>query len=1170
MPQPPLYAIDHAVQRRREAFRSAADGSARVLGQASSLAQGPQDGPDEGEADGTDGATPDGEERDIAGRHHVLRLLSAEYLIPLLSNHSQRDALLAATLAPHRGPTAYGPQETLNFFIPDEHRADLVNPLFSHRFLIDPSQPEAQRQSAPVMIWILPRLLAAHAALFSHPPSQPDFQVLAVHLLKGAGQLIGRASLLTPSRPLILPLLRAAFALALRAFILSHRPAVSHKDADMDALLADSRVVPPPPPGKALLTVLPDGLAFPAASVPKCPAGGRVLWLREDDLTLKVDLSVPSSSPDDSKAATAAAAARFARALLSSLVILLAPLSRSDPARFATLAISVTCTWLDNWRLDLATVSAPPPGGTPMSHVPATVASLRVFAATELVRLVEGGMVGVACHVPSAFEYALAQVEIYAPFRTADAAPSERFSPSQAEIYAQLAILKGTTGLLQAVRGAKCPELISTAQALLLPRSGDLLAFATAPCATFDAGTDTSMSGSALGAEDQRMMEDILNWSKACAWEALLLIASPLRTNVVPSRSVLADAVTRLLAGQAAAHPSQSQPALTFLAASTAGAISTISAPAWMLPSQVHDTRMLLAQEQAPTPAKRADSSDFAYQEEQHESKRARPNILARHEESVLRLGLDARWTLEEIIASPPLPLDPLADSDQFARAALRMCAYAHGVLSPQGAAENLGNWACLVCDARVPSLSATASPTFALGISRRIAMPAGANGAANNIPELITAPLATPDAGKMLDRIVRRLKIALGTHPSVSSSPSGTIVTQPTQMAADDKVDTLGVAKAIQAFRRIIAHCDESAVLDMDYIAFFEMVKTALVVRSRACNVAAMTLLVTVGRRFEHLHTVRKKPNSLLVLNCISALHTQLLKTQDSRIIATTVESLGRVGQLSFDTLLENAVLKLVESLGSGPYTASLAYTQISALARLKGGTTYQLLLPYMGQLSVLVVLKSETTPSLLEGVLRLTGVSKSKFLQATKNDVVPALIKNQQLKLLQDVARTLEVTVSKLCNDTMPFILCSTLMVEPRSRHVVIDQLLGMFPGQVSFLQLLRPYQADVLGQLVLALGQDERQGWARSALEYVYNTSLNSRGASQRGSKNVPTFIAWLGSEAMAIHSWLCEELDGTHGRRSDSDRRIVIQAFARLIHILGCHVSSIIPQVSFAPE
>lgn len=1175
MSQRPLEAIPRAVKRRKEAFRAVTDGSARMLDPSSGqdpCTQQPLGRQPQTDTLAQDGSQ-DGDENETAGRHVMLRLLAADFILPLLPNCPGRADLLQACIESHQSSSSLSPQETIDFMVACTQRFAL---LCSHRFLIDSDCSEIQRQSAPVVLWIIPRLLVNQAALFSHPPAQPDCFPLANHLIQGARELAHQASLLTASRSMVFPIFRAMLALALRAFTQVHRPAFSQTHPDIGALLDDPGSAPAPSSSDSRLVLLPRGLTFPDTSAPKAPAGVRVLWLNDDNMGLNIDLTVPDAPPEESKEVNAAASARFARALLSALVSTLAPFVRSDPAQFASFAITVIRAWLDNWRLDLSTVSAPPPGGPPATHVPSSIAATRVIAATQLVRLAEGGANGLASQIPCAIEFALSQVDVYLPLTTqhpsgADGTPIPEHGSrpmSDMDAFAQLIILKETTNLLQAIRALESQELMPTTRALLLPRASDLLAFVTSSTVMGEANVENTPGSLPHGGTQERLADDIHNWSKAYAWEALLCLASPVGPVWTQNRAILVDAVMRLSTEQAVAPSSESQPALTFLPGPPALGPSSIPIPAWMLPSQVQDTKALLKIDELIPSSKRAVSVEDGPTDNSSAPKRTRLSKDRDRRYPPLRPGPDARWTLEEILASPPLPLDPFADSDQFARAALRMCAFANGVLSSGAAAAHQGKWGCSACDAPAPC--STISVLTSMLPRRASSGNTGHSNSANSNfnPALAVASIATPDASKALDRIVRRVKTALNAHTMISSSPAGVTKAPQTQVAGVEGLSPAAVAKALQALRRILAHCQEPAVDDMDYIELFEMVKAALVVRSRACNVAAMDLLGTVGCRFEYLHTARKKPHALLVLNCINALHTQLLSISDSRITATAVESLGRIGLVKSDTLLENALLKLVEALGSGPYTGSLAYAQIAALARFKGGTAFQLLHPYIGPLSVLVVLKSSTMPSLLTEVLRLTGVSKTKFLQTTKNDVVPALIKSQQYELLQATANELGVTVPKLCNETMPFILRSTLLVDPRARQAAIDRLMALFTGPVTFVQLLRTYSSDVLGQLVLALAQDENHSLARSALEFIHTTVTNSPsrgGSNQQRSKNTPSFFSWLGSEAMAIHSWLCEELDGTHGRRSDSDRRVVIQAFARLTHLLGPHVSSIIPQV-----
>jgi serine/threonine-protein kinase ATR len=75
--------------------------------------------------------------------------------------------------------------------------------------------------------------------------------------------------------------------------------------------------------------------------------------------------------------------------------------------------------------------------------------------------------------------------------------------------------------------------------------------------------------------------------------------------------------------------------------------------------------------------------------------------------------------------------------------------------------------------------------------------------------------------------------------------------------------------------------------------------------------------------------------------------------------------------------------------------------------------------------------------------------------------------------------------------------------------------------------------------------------------NALKYVHKAIKET--------KSTEKFEAWLANESMAIHAWLNDELNGSHGRRTLAERKAAVRSLQELIRLIGTRVSNITPQI-----
>ncbi len=368
--------------------------------------------------------------------------------------------------------------------------------------------------------------------------------------------------------------------------------------------------------------------------------------------------------------------------------------------------------------------------------------------------------------------------------------------------------------------------------------------------------------------------------------------------------------------------------------------------------------------------------------------------------------------------------------------------------------------------------------------------------------------------------------------------------------------VDHSQVSSVLSSLQRIVHHVSDASIASMDSIATCEVLQVAMSSRSRSSRIAATRIVQACARRCHLMSNTAQSHEAASFLKCIISLHSTLLRAGGVASEAA-IESLGNVGCIKSDVLRGPTILSLVEQMASGPYLASLSYSQIVHLANVHQCTPFQLLFPHLDTISVLAVTNMVSAPTVFMEILRLTGLTKTKFLQASLQHVLPSLIKLRKKQILSLVAKAISSDERSMCIDQIVPILNACLLEEERGRTAFIQDLSELL-GASFFQQLLRSYLPDLLGHLVMNLGNDAKKKPAQQSLQYLHGIVKENR--------DNRVFSAWLGSESMAIHAWLNEELGGAHGRRSIEQKRMIVRSISELVTLIGADVTSITPQVS----
>lgn len=291
-----------------------------------------------------------------------------------------------------------------------------------------------------------------------------------------------------------------------------------------------------------------------------------------------------------------------------------------------------------------------------------------------------------------------------------------------------------------------------------------------------------------------------------------------------------------------------------------------------------------------------------------------------------------------------------------------------------------------------------------------------------------------------------------------------------------------------------------------------------------------------------------------------------------------TALIGLARLFELPVEGCQEACLLTLILHLGHpNPFIKACAYTQVVQIAAAQRCTTYQLVQKHFEKVSTSIVERFISMPDLWTSFLSLIKMNQATFFNLTKEYTLPHLITmicagdgtaEVGTKMIELIARALGTDVPRLCHDNITPIFRSFFMRSATLRDLGLNTLVQLIGVDAASLKaLLRSRQSDIVGYLVVKLGNRATRKEAYAGLEFIIETISGTAAASRSKDSlmhksKVATFLK---GEILAILTWINQELSGEHGRRTATDLAFALRSIGALVEIIGPPISAVTPQI-----
>lgn len=277
----------------------------------------------------------------------------------------------------------------------------------------------------------------------------------------------------------------------------------------------------------------------------------------------------------------------------------------------------------------------------------------------------------------------------------------------------------------------------------------------------------------------------------------------------------------------------------------------------------------------------------------------------------------------------------------------------------------------------------------------------------------------------------------------------------------------------------------------------------------------------------------------------------------------------LARLGYNQQSDIRAQTLLLLILQLGSDSLQKSLAYTIITQLATHDRVTVYQLLAPFLDIISAEVIDRIHSAPTLFLEMLQLTNQNQSKFLQSTLQYTLPRVLEKKDDKTLSLIARGIGQDIQTLCFNSTPAILKYFLMQPPHKRdegiRTFIETVRGSGANDINQRSLLKSYFVELLGHLVIRLGDPEQRKAALAGLHHIRSILNDRQGNVKSTTAKEMALSAFLKDEILAILSWINDDLMNAHGKTTMVHKYMVAESIGALVEVVGSTISVVTPQL-----
>ncbi|ORY51967.1 hypothetical protein BCR33DRAFT_404224 [Rhizoclosmatium globosum] len=296
-----------------------------------------------------------------------------------------------------------------------------------------------------------------------------------------------------------------------------------------------------------------------------------------------------------------------------------------------------------------------------------------------------------------------------------------------------------------------------------------------------------------------------------------------------------------------------------------------------------------------------------------------------------------------------------------------------------------------------------------------------------------------------------------------------------------------------------------------------------------------------------------------------------QLLETSDVDVLESCIICIGNLGRNCCEKLLLPVLYCLIDQLSDkNILLKSIAFEQIKYIAKFRNKAPYDLILPYLPEISVYLMDRLKIS-GLFKDFSKVLGLNPKAFIERTISHTLPHLIIHQQTDLIQELANVLNMKIGVLCVNQMSHILKAIFMLNQDTYNPItyVRKIAQLEIEDISMKGLILSCALELVTNLVMELGDSHEgvQKKAKNAL-LTMNASLldDNAGAKKKAAVNGDAALSeFLLNHFLGILSFVNQSLTDQTGRVSVGEKVKIVNGLVELMKLVGNRITSLIPQI-----
>lgn len=291
-----------------------------------------------------------------------------------------------------------------------------------------------------------------------------------------------------------------------------------------------------------------------------------------------------------------------------------------------------------------------------------------------------------------------------------------------------------------------------------------------------------------------------------------------------------------------------------------------------------------------------------------------------------------------------------------------------------------------------------------------------------------------------------------------------------------------------------------------------------------------------------------------------------------DNYLAETTIMAWSQLAKSSQGDQLNLILMKLLEFFAlPNPFYTSLVMYYIRSIARYKQASTWKLFLPFWKTISVSVMKKKNTQPSILTRLCQVLEISTDEFIARTHSYTIPYIVLSGDRTTLESVAKSLKWSVEKLILEDMGNILSVLLMQETAQQGEFAKQCLIEITNSSRDIDLVKIVSSSRLEiafeVLKLYDPADSKRSESISAVfQFIGNTLRRQSNNSSNSDAVIEASVErFFDDNILGIITLFSKSIRDNTGNVSYNEKLQCLNGLSKLAECAGKPFAKAVPQV-----